>query len=138
MSEKEIFGYLFDLVRNSKDKEGSVAACLTRKGEILLSFASSDDSMFHAEELLVQEAIEEGVEIKSSDVLYTTVEPCSKRKSGKTDCCSLIIKSGIKKVVFAIPDPPFTKETQGIMKDGGVKLRQTKYQDIIEKARSLF
>ncbi|MDD5144891.1 MAG: deaminase [Candidatus Pacebacteria bacterium] len=138
MSEKEIFEYLFELSQTSKDKEGSVAACLVRNGEVLFCAASSDDSMFHAEELIFQQAKEEWIDIEPSDVLYAIIEPCNKRNSGKTDCCSLIIISGIRNVVFAVPNSTLTKETQKMLKEAGVNIRQTENKETIEKAKKLF
>lgn len=38
--------------------------------------------------------------------LYTSMEPCSNRLSGKESCTQLILAAGIKRVVMAIAEPP--------------------------------
>ncbi|MFH1036525.1 MAG: deaminase [Patescibacteria group bacterium] len=139
LNEEEIFNSLFKLALTSKDKEGAVAACIAREGKIIASSASSDNSSYHAEYLTINKIIESGNTIKNSDILYVTVEPCSKRQNiGGTDCCSYIINNGIKNVIFAVSDPKQTEETQKRLKNAGVRIQQIGDENIIRKARDLF
>ncbi|KAJ3415755.1 GTP-binding protein of the rab [Chytridiales sp. JEL 0842] len=38
--------------------------------------------------------------------IYTTMEPCGERLSGKKSCAERILESGISRVVIGIPEPP--------------------------------
>ncbi len=46
--------------------------------------------------------------------VYTSMEPCSERTSGRPDCTSLIIAAGITRVVFALREPPLFVQCHGI------------------------
>ncbi|KAJ3246336.1 hypothetical protein HDU77_009007 [Chytriomyces hyalinus] len=59
-------------------------------------------------------------------VMYTTMEPCGLRLSGKLPCASLILNAGyIKRVVVAIREPPnFVEECTGaqLLQDHGIEV----------------
>lgn len=65
------------------------------------------DITYHAEHIALLIA---GDKAKGS-TLYTTMEPCTARRPYPGDnsvcCCDLIIKAGIKRVVFGAPDNGF-------------------------------
>jgi diaminohydroxyphosphoribosylaminopyrimidine deaminase/5-amino-6-(5-phosphoribosylamino)uracil reductase len=49
--------------------------------------------------------------------LYSTMEPCGERLSGANCCADLIIKAGIKRVVYCIKEPKtFIEKTIGLQK----------------------
>ena len=58
----------------------------------------------HAEEVALIKAKENGDSLEGA-TLYSTMEPCSERKSGKAPCAALIIGSGIKRVVYGTREP---------------------------------
>lgn len=139
-SISEIFKFLFDICDKSKDKEGVAAACLVRDGKIIISSPSADDSIMHAEDLVVEQMKKQGIVALGSDILFTTKEPCSKRSPGRnvTDCTTSIINAGIKHVVFAAPDSCQTVETQRRLKEANVSIKQVEDRGIIEKAKQAF
>ncbi len=57
-------------------------------------------------------------------VLYSTMEPCSIRKSGKTACCTHIIARNIKRVVFGVREPATFVDCKGIatLQDQGIEV----------------
>lgn len=59
-------------------------------------------SLPHAEEIALQKL---GAADLSAATLYSCMEPCSERKSGRLDCASRIIRSGIRRVVFEFHEP---------------------------------
>ena len=59
----------------------------------------------HAKETAINKAIEQGKNLAGSTI-YSSLEPCSPRLSGAKSCTDLIIDSGIKKVIFALFEPP--------------------------------
>ncbi len=59
----------------------------------------------HAEEEAMAKALADGASLKGA-ALYTSLEPCSSRASKPESCCSLILRHGISKVVYALAEPP--------------------------------
>ncbi|KAJ2786047.1 hypothetical protein GGI15_001714 [Coemansia interrupta] len=47
-------------------------------------------------------------------VMYTTMEPCSKRLSGNVPCVRRILDSGIKRVFVGVMEPPNFVECSGV------------------------
>lgn len=140
MTDEEIFETLFVIAGESQDKEGIVAAALVRDGNILMALPSSDDGLYHAEYLVLEKANNEGIRILPGDVIYTTVEPCSRRSPGRpvSDCCKALIDAGVCRIVYAAGDPAQTLETQHKLKTANIKCEQVADQSIIEKAREIF
>ncbi len=67
--------------------------------------------------------------------MYTTMEPCSKRLSGKLPCVAHLLKTGIKRVIIGVLEPEtFVKDCIGMheLLQGGV---QTEF--ILDKYQSL-
>jgi len=58
----------------------------------------------HAEEIAIEKARRQGVSLKGA-TLYSTLEPCSERRSGLTPCVAMIISSGITRVVYGAKEP---------------------------------
>lgn len=83
-------------------------------------FTQEGDPLNHAEEValgkLTPEFQPDGV------TLYATMEPCSERASREKSCSELIIASGIKRVVFALEEPPVFVTCQGhaLLQDTGI------------------
>jgi len=96
MNEHQIFAHLFEIAKDAKDPEGVVTACLVCDGEIVASSPSADDGVRHAEDLVLEKAKEEKVNL-GNVTLYTTLEPCSYRNpvNNVEDCTTIIIEAGI-------------------------------------------
>jgi pyrimidine deaminase RibD-like protein len=58
---------------------------------------------WHAEEVALSKAA--GTSLAGA-TLYSSLEPCSTRKSRPVSCTQLIIEAGIPRVVFALREPP--------------------------------
>jgi diaminohydroxyphosphoribosylaminopyrimidine deaminase/5-amino-6-(5-phosphoribosylamino)uracil reductase len=56
--------------------------------------------------------------------LYTSLEPCSQRRSRRRTCTELIIAAGIARVVFALREPPLFADCQGaeLLERAGVEV----------------
>jgi pyrimidine deaminase RibD-like protein len=136
--EDRIFKKLFSLKKYSDDVEGVVCACIVdKKGKILFSSPSFKDGR-HAEYVVIQKIREKNI---SSDnlILYTTLEPCSKRSNpSMQDCTTVVIHSGIKNVVYAALDPEYSSETANRFKKSGIKYQRIKNKTIIRESMKLF
>lgn len=140
MTDEEIFKHLLRLGRTSKDPRGTVSACLIRHGIIVADSVSSDDGIRHAEDLLIEEVYRRNILDFQNFTLYTTLEPCSIRVLHKEviDCTSLVIKNGIKRVIFGVSDRDQSTLTQKRLSNAGVTVSQIGNKEIIKACAELF
>jgi len=102
----------------------SVGAILvTGDGQVFSGYSRETDLKNHAEEEVFLKALKSGLGIKDA-TLYSSMEPCSKRKSKEKSCSELIIKYGIAKLVFAASEPNnfVVCEGEKILKEAGVEV----------------
>lgn len=146
MNEYEIFERLFrlieDSVKISHDTTGSVASCLVRDGNVLIEEVSTLDGR-HAEYMVLEKARILGITLDDDDVMYTTVEPCGKRTPGGPgekygDCTTNLIRSGIKRVVFAAAYDASSGATRHKFADADVALEQVSDTEVVLKAVESF
>jgi pyrimidine deaminase RibD-like protein/uncharacterized protein with PQ loop repeat len=80
---------------------------------------------WHAEEIAIAKAQRAGVNLKRA-TLYTSLEPCSERKSRPAACVALVLQAGIPCVVFGAAEPPTFARGQGAreLRSAGVEVRQ--------------
>ncbi|MBR9699187.1 hypothetical protein GOV09_01905 [Candidatus Woesearchaeota archaeon] len=101
----------------------SVGAILEKSGEIIGTGHTREHENDHAEETAISKT-----KNPVGSTLYTTMEPCTKRKS-KTSCCvESIQKAKIARVVFAAKEPDtFVKcEGEEFLKKNGISVTQLK------------
>jgi pyrimidine deaminase RibD-like protein len=90
-----------------------VGALLEKEGVVLSTgFSRELSGNTHAEEVcLIKSPNAQGA------TLYTTMEPCGQRLSGKKCCADLMIEAGIQTIVYLIQEPShFIKCTCGLSK----------------------
>ncbi|CAI2167267.1 20615_t:CDS:2, partial [Funneliformis geosporum] len=90
-----------------------VGAVLVKNSQLLSTGYSRElEGNTHAEEC----ALKKLSDIKEANgaIMYTTMEPCSKRLSGNKPCVDLIIEAGIKKVVIGVKEPDKFVKCEGI------------------------
>ena len=126
LTEKEIFHHLFEIAKTSKDPEGVVAACLVKDKRIFVISPSSDDSIYHAEFLVVKKAKESGIPIDNECILYTTLEPCSDLPAVNDgiDCTTCLLDAGVKMIVYGANDPEYSKAAGNRFRKAGVNYRK--------------
>lgn len=84
----------------------SVGALVVGDGRLLAAgFSREDRPHDHAEEVAIRRALEAGVSLDGA-VLYSSLEPCASRASGRRACCDRIAEAGLRRVVFACEEPP--------------------------------
>jgi len=87
-------------------------------------YSLEDGASRHAEEVAIDKAVRAGRSL-SGTTLYSSLEPCSVRKSGKVPCTEHIIAAGISRVVFALHEPDLFVDCQGAerLRDAGIEIR---------------
>jgi diaminohydroxyphosphoribosylaminopyrimidine deaminase/5-amino-6-(5-phosphoribosylamino)uracil reductase len=68
-------------------------------------YSRQSDPKDHAEEAVLADAAASGADL-SSATLYTSLEPCLRRGSRPAPCAELILRSGVRRVVYAWREPP--------------------------------
>lgn len=82
--------------------------------ELSRGFSREDDPHVHAEEAALGKLPADDPRLPGATV-YSTLEPCSRRKSRPRSCSELIIASGIRRVVIAWREPSlFVADSQGL------------------------
>ncbi|MBM3495272.1 MAG: dCMP deaminase [Armatimonadetes bacterium] len=83
------------------------------------------DDKVHAEEAALRKAATDGLNVEGA-VLYSSMEPCSVRLSGRPSCCEHIRRAGIGRVVYAQSEPPLFVRCQGKAQllDAGVQVSE--------------
>jgi diaminohydroxyphosphoribosylaminopyrimidine deaminase / 5-amino-6-(5-phosphoribosylamino)uracil reductase len=81
--------------------------------EISRGYSREVDEHVHAEESALAK-LEDGDPRLAGATIYSTLEPCSERKSRPLSCTALILKAGIPRVVMAWREPAlFVADCQG-------------------------
>ncbi|NLH99885.1 MAG: 5-amino-6-(5-phosphoribosylamino)uracil reductase [Chthonomonadales bacterium] len=93
-------------------------------GEPIASGHSRElDEHVHAEEAALRKAARLRADLADA-TLYTSMEPCSVRLSGRTSCCQHIADAGIRRVVFAQREPPHFVRCDGVatLRSAGIEV----------------
>ena len=90
------------------------AVIVTADGaELSRGFSREDDPFVHAEESALRQLAAADPRLGGATI-YSTLEPCSRRRSRPRSCSELIIASGITRVVIAWREPSlFVADSQG-------------------------
>ena len=78
--------------------------------ELSRGYSRESDPADHAEECALAKLT--GVELAGA-TLYSSLEPCTVRRSRPRTCTELILAAGIRRVVFALHEPPLFADCQG-------------------------
>jgi diaminohydroxyphosphoribosylaminopyrimidine deaminase / 5-amino-6-(5-phosphoribosylamino)uracil reductase len=81
-------------------------------GRVLATgYTGETDPHYHAEEAALAKL--DGVDL-SGATIYSSLEPCTTRRSRPRSCADLIIDAGIRRVVFALREPPVFADGRGV------------------------
>lgn len=81
------------------------AVVVTAAGEVFTGYSRQTAPHNHAEEEAVLKAQAAGADMRGG-AIYTSMEPCTHRKSKPLSCTAIIIREGFSKVVYAVAEPP--------------------------------
>jgi diaminohydroxyphosphoribosylaminopyrimidine deaminase / 5-amino-6-(5-phosphoribosylamino)uracil reductase len=75
-------------------------------------YTGETDPHYHAEEAALAK-LASGVDL-SGATIYSSLEPCTTRRSRPRSCASLIVDAGLRRVVFALREPPVFADGRGV------------------------
>jgi pyrimidine deaminase RibD-like protein len=85
---------------------------------------------WHAEAVAIEKTRHTSIKL-SECTLYSSLEPCSVRKSNKASCCSLILLHGFKRVVFGMREPLLFVDGRGIetLSSAGIEVTELNFMN---------
>jgi diaminohydroxyphosphoribosylaminopyrimidine deaminase/5-amino-6-(5-phosphoribosylamino)uracil reductase len=88
------------------------AVVIGADGRVLATgYTGETDPHYHAEEAALAKLT--GVDLTGATI-YSSLEPCTTRKSRPQSCAGLIIEAGLRRVVFALREPLFFADGRGV------------------------
>jgi diaminohydroxyphosphoribosylaminopyrimidine deaminase/5-amino-6-(5-phosphoribosylamino)uracil reductase len=80
--------------------------------ELARGYSRDTGPHIHAEESALGKLTSSGIDL-STATIYSSLEPCSTRRSPLRPCTQLILAAGIRRVVFALREPPIFVDCHG-------------------------
>ncbi|MBQ4279114.1 MAG: hypothetical protein IJC16_04075 [Rikenellaceae bacterium] len=88
------------------------AVITTRDGRRFTGYSRESGPANHAEEEAIAKAVAAGADL-SGATIYSSLEPCSTRRSKPRSCSRLILDHGFGRVVFAMYEPVHFVDCRG-------------------------
>jgi diaminohydroxyphosphoribosylaminopyrimidine deaminase/5-amino-6-(5-phosphoribosylamino)uracil reductase len=105
--------------------------------EIARGYSRETDQHVHAEERALAK-LQPGDSRLSAATMYSTLEPCTQRRSRPTSCTQLILNAGIPRVVIAWREPSlFVADCQGVEQLESAGVTVIELTDMAEEARAV-
>lgn len=113
----------------------AVGCIIVKDSKAIAEAATGDGGRPHAEEAAIEAAGEDA----QGATAYVTLEPCSRRSTGASGCATLLIKAGVKRVVFGCPDPnPNASDGVVILTDANVEVEANVLREKAEQVNCGF
>lgn len=130
-----------ELARQCPPKESaySVGAVIvdSEGNEIARGYSRETDVSVHAEEAAIAKVALDDPRLKRATI-YSTLEPCSQRKSRPRTCTQLILAAGIPRVVMAWREPSlFVADCQGYELLGEAGVEVIELPEFADQARAV-
>lgn len=111
-------------------------------GELIATGYSREASPHdHAEEVALRKAVRAGSARSwrrlAGATMYSSLEPCSARASRPLTCTELILRAGLRRVVFAWREPPMFADGQGAEILGAAGVTITEVADLADQVRAV-
>lgn len=105
--------------------------------EIATGFSRETDAQVHAEEAALAKLAEDDPRLLTATI-YSTLEPCSQRKSRPLTCTHLILQARIPRVVIAWREPAlFVADCQGVELLSSSRVNVIELPELAEEARAV-
>ena len=122
----------------ASDGSFSVGAVLTDSEgqEIATGFTREFGDSWHAEQVALEKASREGIN-PAGGWMYSSLEPCGNRLSGKIPCVQRIIDAKLSRVIYAEKEPPIfvTGVGHDILREQGLEVVQLNgFEEVFREA----
>ena len=99
------------------------AVIVTANGELFEGYTHETGPHNHAEEEAIKKALDSGADLSGASI-YTSMEPCSTRKSKPVSCTELILHNGFGRVIYAYAEPDCFVRCEGtrLLREAGVEV----------------
>jgi diaminohydroxyphosphoribosylaminopyrimidine deaminase/5-amino-6-(5-phosphoribosylamino)uracil reductase len=104
--------------------------------ELSRGYSRDDSPVLHAEESALAKLISHDVDL-SSATIYTSMEPCSSRRSGPRTCTELILAAGLRRVVIGLLEPPVFVDCVGLDALRAADIQVVRISDFDDEIRSV-
>lgn len=103
------------------DRAFSVGCVIVNGGVVATGYSREEAENEHAEELALRRADPEALR---GATLYSSLEPCSVRLSGRRPCADRIARGGVVRVAYAMAEPATFVECQGarVLRENGLEV----------------
>lgn len=95
------------------------AVIVTRSGAVFTGYTHETSSTHHAEQEAILKATAAGADLHGG-AIYSSMEPCSTRRSEPESCTELILRHGFSRTIFALYEPSCF-----VCCEGAVRLRKS-------------
>jgi pyrimidine deaminase RibD-like protein len=103
--------------------------------ELARGYSREGDELQHAEEAALAKLTAVG-ELGGA-TLYTSLEPCGARRSRPRTCAQLILDAGLRRVVFALREPPLLAAGRGAELLAAAGVEVVELADLAEPVRQI-
>jgi diaminohydroxyphosphoribosylaminopyrimidine deaminase/5-amino-6-(5-phosphoribosylamino)uracil reductase len=102
-------------------------------GLLATGYSRESDDTVHAEE----SALGKLGERDRPHTVYSSMEPCGRRRSRPRTCAELIVEAGVARVVYALGEPPVFVEPTGadLLRRAGVEV--VRIADLADEVRKI-
>ena len=99
------------------------AVVVTADGEHFAGYTHESRPTSHAEQEAVDKALKAGAGLRGATI-YSSMEPCTSRKSEPESCSQLIVRHGFARAVFALFEPDCLADCDGVsyLRSHGVRV----------------
>jgi diaminohydroxyphosphoribosylaminopyrimidine deaminase/5-amino-6-(5-phosphoribosylamino)uracil reductase len=107
-------------------------------GELARGYSREADPADHAEESALAKPAVTGLDLGRA-TMYTSLEPCTIRRSRTRTCTDLILAAGIRRVVFAMREPPTFADCHGaetLLEAGVEVIELTDLADLVRQVNA--
>jgi diaminohydroxyphosphoribosylaminopyrimidine deaminase/5-amino-6-(5-phosphoribosylamino)uracil reductase len=118
----------------------AVGAIVVDEGdrELARGYSRETDPAGHAEESALAKLAGPRADLGQA-TLYTSLEPCGTRRSRSRTCAQLILAAGIRRVVFALREPPILADGHGaeLLREAGVEVVEiSEFADLVRQVNA--
>ena len=107
-----------------------------KNGVVLETGYTGEQAGFHAEEIAIGKLKGQEEKAKGGSI-FSAVEPCHPRKSGKTSCTEHILRLNLARVLYVLDEPPIFVECKGAETLRAKGLKVIKIEEFEQEVRKI-